>query len=315
MSSNVLDGIIGLCVGDALGVPVEFVSRNKLAEESVRNMMEYGTHNQPLGKWSDDSSLTFCLMESLCTGYNLQDIANRFVKWYEEGYWTPYGEVFDIGNATLQAISRIKRGCKPVEAGGKTEYDNGNGSLMRILPIAFYLENDNATENKFKIVNDISSITHAHSRSIIACAIYVEMAQNLMRKAELRQAYENMKKTILEYYSGHEFCTELKHFSRLLENDISTLKENDIKSSGYVVHTLEASLWCLLNSKTYSDTVLKAVNMGDDTDTTAAIVGGLAGIYYGLDAIPSEWVNSLARKEDVFKLCEKFCLKIKSKSV
>lgn len=303
MSNKVFDGIIGLCVADALGVPVEFMNRKKLVEKPVTNMIGYGTHNQPLGTWSDDSSLTFCLMESLYNGYNLQDIAISFVRWYKEGYWTPYGEVFDIGNATLQAISRIKRGSIPVEAGGKTEYDNGNGSLMRILPLSFYLLDKNDVAERFKTVKEVSSITHAHLRSIMACFFYVELAISLIKGKSIDESLDVTIHTFNSFYSNNH---ERTHFQRILDKKIAQLPDKDIYSSGYVIHSLEASLWCIYNSKSYEDAVLKAVNLGEDTDTTAAITGGLAGIIYGQESIPLKWVNSLARKDDIFKLCERF---------
>lgn len=178
---KIVEGMLGLCIGDALGVPVEFSSREKLKQSPVVDLIGFGTFDQPVGTWSDDSSLVFCLAESLCEGYNLQDIADKFVRWYEEGYWTAHGEVFDIGNSTLQAIDRIKRGSKPECAGGKTSYDNGNGSLMRILPLAFYLLRTDNIAERFSIIKDVSSITHAHLRSIMACFFYIELALELLK--------------------------------------------------------------------------------------------------------------------------------------
>jgi len=168
---NILEGLLGLCVGDALGVPVEFSTRDKLRLCPVVDMKGFGTHNQPPGTWSDDSALVFCLTESLCEGYNLQDIADRFVRWYEEGYWAAHEEAFDIGNSTLKAIDRIKQGVRPECAGGKTERDNGNGSLMRILPLAFYLLRTDDITERFNIIRDVSSITHAHLRVSVKYAI------------------------------------------------------------------------------------------------------------------------------------------------
>jgi ADP-ribosyl-[dinitrogen reductase] hydrolase len=127
--------LLGLAVGDALGVPVEFKSRHTLSAVPVTEMIGFGTHSQPPGTWSDDSALAFCLAESLCKGYDLNDLARRFVNWCEWGYWAARNaEVFDIGNATRLAIRRLDLGISPVEAGGREEHSNGNGSLMRILP-------------------------------------------------------------------------------------------------------------------------------------------------------------------------------------
>ncbi|MBN1412292.1 MAG: ADP-ribosylglycohydrolase family protein [Spirochaetales bacterium] len=303
MSKNkILDGLFGLCVGDALGVPVEFKSREYLKGNPVKGMSGYGTHNQPPGTWSDDSSLAFCLADSLCNGYDLNDVADKSAAWYYNNLWTPYGEVFDIGNATRDAIERLKHDRDaPRDAGGRSEYSNGNGSLMRILPVAFMLK-DKTIGQRVRMVSDVSSITHGHLRSVIACVIYIETALNILSGLDLKDACQKMKKPVIDFYSGEK---ELSHFSRILQNDISAYPENGIKSSGYVVHTLEASLWCLLTSRSYGETVLKAVNLGEDTDTTGAVAGGLAGLYYGMEGIPPEWVEPIARKDDIVELAER----------
>ncbi|WP_306783611.1 O-acetyl-ADP-ribose deacetylase [Flavobacterium poyangense] len=166
---RIKSGLFGIAVGDALGVPVEFESRDYLKENPVSEMMGYGTHSQPIGTWSDDSSLAFCLAESLCKGYDLSDIAKNFVKWYGGELWTPHGKVFDIGIATRSAIHNIGRGHSPELCGGFEEKDNGNGSLMRILPLVFYLQKENDIEVIYKKVKEVSSITHAHFRSVFAC--------------------------------------------------------------------------------------------------------------------------------------------------
>ena len=155
LAKNIL---LGLAVGDALGVPAEFKSRETLKKNPVTEMTGYGTHNQPPGTWSDDSSLAFCLAESLCEGYNLKDIADRFIKWHDEAYWTPYGEVFDVGIATRKAIQRLKEGIDPGQAGGNTEYDNGNGSLMRIMPLLVLTDYSTTTE-AYRLTEEVSSIT------------------------------------------------------------------------------------------------------------------------------------------------------------
>ncbi len=311
MAKNiVLDGLFGLCVADALGVPVEFVSREKLKKNPVRDMIGFGAYNQPPGTWSDDSSLAFCLAESLCKGYNLSDIAQMFCKFLYNSHWTPWGKVFDAGVITRIAISNLQKGVNPVLAGGRSEKDNGNGSLMRILPIVFHVK-DLSNEDKFRIVAQVSSLTHGHLRSIIACAIYIEFAINLLKGQDREEAYENMKDTVLDFYKTEE--KELENFSRILKDDIASFSEEEIYSTGYVVDTLEAALWCFLNTKTYKEAVLTAVNLGNDTDTVAAVTGGLAGIYCGFEKIPKKWVKQIARKEDIIKLAEELNKKFKGK--
>ena len=301
---RVIGGLVGVCVGDALGVPVEFVSRDKLRLNPIKDMVGYGTHNQPPGTWSDDSSLTLCLAESLCKGFDIHDIANKFIKWLYEGYWTPYGETFDIGNTTYIAISRLKSGVNPLDAGPKDEFSNGNGSLMRILPLSFYLEKMKK-EEQFEITHKVSRITHGHLRSQMACGIYIQIAINLLKEDPPEIAYKKAKEISLDYYSREPYVYELKHFDRILKSDIRKLSINSIKSTGYVIDTLEASLWSFLNSKTFKDAVLTAVNLGGDTDTIGAVTGGLAGIYYGYSAIPKDWVKKIAKVDEIIELSER----------
>jgi len=253
--NKVLGGLFGLCVGDALGVPFESCPREELKRNPVTTMVGYGVHNQPAGTWSDDSSLAFCLADSLCQGFNLDDIAHKFCKWLYEAYWTPYGRTFGVGNTTRQAISRLRKGVKPDEAGGKSEYSNGNGSLMRILPLAYYLENAEIPK-RFEIIHRVSSITHAHLRSQMACGIYIQLAINLLKGNTPESAYANMKAIILDFYQKEPYYLELDNFSRILQSDISKLTEQEIRSSGYVIDTLEASLWCFLNSNSYAEAIL-----------------------------------------------------------
>jgi ADP-ribosylglycohydrolase len=309
-SNKVLDGLFGLCVGDALGVPVEFTSRDSLKEHPVNDMIGYGIYNQPPGTWSDDSSLAFCLAESLCQGFDLHDIANKFCLWLDEAYWTPYDMVFDVGIATRKAISRLKHGMNPTKAGGKDEYSNGNGSLMRILPLAYYVEHIQDLDQKFRIIHNVSAVTHAHPRAQMACSMYIQIALNLLHGDPPKHAYKKMQATIENYYMHKPYIQELSYFSGILKEDISEYSEDEILSSGYVIHTLEASLWCLLNNTSYKDTVLAAVNLGDDTDTTGAVAGGLAGIHYGFENIPSAWVDQIARKEDIIELANRLYARI-----
>lgn len=305
-SKIVHNALFGLAVGDALGVPVEFKSRAYLTQNPVEDMKGYGTHNQPTGTWSDDSSLTFCLAESLSYGYDLQDISQKFLKWYNGNIWTPHGEVFDIGIATGKAIREIAKGVDPVLCGGSGETDNGNGSLMRILPLLFYLQGKNDLQYIFQLVKEVSSITHAHFRSVFACFIYIIYGVELLEGNDKDQAYHNMKFKLKDFIAQNNFeSKEINLFNRILIDDISTVTENEIYCSGYVLHSLEASLWCILTTKSYEDAVLKAVNLGDDTDTTAAIAGGLAGLVYGFEAIPEKWISMLVRKGDIENLCNK----------
>ena len=301
-SKNIL---IGSAVGDALGVPVEFKSRQYLQQNPVTDMMGYGTYNMPPGTFSDDSSMMFCLAESLCNGYNVNDIAEKFQMWMHEGYWTADGEVFDVGIATRKAINRLRVVKHPTEAGSTAERDNGNGSLMRILPLAVYAK-DLSIDERCEIVKQVSSITHAHSRSVLACIYYIEFALNILEAETIEEAYLNTNFWLRIYLEENtEYQTESIYFERILNGSLLELSENEIKSSGYVIDSLEAAIWCLLHSNSYEECILKAVNLGEDTDTIACIAGGIAGVFYDVKTIPEHWINQLARKEDILNLANR----------
>lgn len=304
------DALFGLAVGDALGVPIEFESREAIRQNPVTDLTGYGTYNLPPGTWSDDSSLTFCLTEALSCDFDLHTVANNFVKWLYQNYWTPHRHVFDVGISTRQAINRLSTGTRPDLAGGFDEDENGNGSLMRILPLVFYIR-DKGIHERYQITKSVSSITHGHIRSVIACFYYLEFARQLLSKENKFSIYKNLKTSISEYLHSLSINPkEIILFDRLLEGDIQELPEEKIDSSGYVVHTLEACIWCLLTTNSYKEAVIKAVNLGEDTDTTGAVTGGIAGLLYGFDKIPPTWVTQIARREDIDDLAKRLTAKL-----
>ena len=296
---QIKSALFGVAVGDALGVPVEFKSRQELSQNPVTTMIGYGTHNHPPGTWSDDSSLTFCLAEGLTNDFCLDEIGQNFVKWYNENYWTPNSEVFDIGGTTKQAILRIANGENPELAGSSKETDNGNGSLMRILPLLFYLYNK-PINVRFEITRKVSSITHRHIRSIIACFYYLEFAMQIIEGRDKFDIYSNLQTLVLNHLTNLSINpAEISLFDRLLKSSIYELDAEQIYSTGYVLHTLEASIWCLMTTSNFKEAVLKAVNLGYDTDTTGAVTGGLAGLLYGFENIPEEWVLQIAKHHEI----------------
>ena len=253
------DAIYGLAVGDALGVPYEFLLRGSFRCEG---MAAYGSHQQPKGTWSDDTSLTLATCASIKeTGcIDIDDIRRRFTAWYDSGEYAIDRFVFDVGGTTARAI---------LSGVGETgERSNGNGSLMRIAPLAY-------TDAVDDDVRAVSAITHGHTISTDACVSYVHLLRSL----------RNDPQTVL---------SELR--------EAETASSDEIRSGGYVVDTYRAALWCLATTGSYRDCVLLAVNLGDDTDTTAAVAGALAGEYYGFDAIPSEWIEAL-RGIDIIEEC------------
>lgn len=306
---KILGGLWGAIVGDALGVPVEFQSRAERKKDPVTGMRKGGTFNLPAGSWSDDSSLMLCTVEGLLGGLDTGNISRLFVRWLKDGYWTPFGYAFDVGHTTAKAIKMMDSGIEPELAGGNEERDNGNGSLMRILPVGICYAELPVTE-LLANVHKVSSLTHRHLRSQMACGFYCLMTSQLLNRATPQDAYLYAVKQFKEHYAKCPYAYEFTHFERILSGAVGSLPEGKIKSSGYVIYTLEASIWCLLNSHTFTEAVLKAVNLGDDTDTTGIVTGGLAGIYYGFEAIPKEWIDVIARKDDIAKLYEKYMLHI-----
>ena len=266
--------VYGAAVGDALGVPYEFRSRDTF--ECV-DMVGHGSHDMPAGTFSDDTSMLLATCDSIRAkhgGIDCDDMRKRFGDWLYRSRYTPDGVVFDVGNTVSTALAEGE-GC-----GG--ERSNGNGSLMRIIPLAFTYATDEDIEN-------VSAITHAHALSKRSCVAFVRIARDLMAGKKVEDAIRDV------------FADEA---DPLLANlsDIYAWKREDVESSGYVLHTLGASLWCLANAKSYAECVLVAVNLGSDTDTTACVAGALAGIVYGMEGIPKEWLETL-RGKDVIERC------------
>lgn len=281
----------GHLVGDAMGVPYEFRDPTEIA--AVR-WGETGTHHQPPGTWSDDGALMLALLDSLRTvGFDVEDQGRRALRWRQEGAYTP-GGVFDIGSATSTALSRIARGVPASEAGGTTEGANGNGSLMRILPIALVGRDEDDTI-LIAQASAASALTHAHPRSRITCAVYVLLARNLLRGEEDRQAALTAAIQSVE--------DQLPEESKA---DFTLLKEYANRSgSGYVVDCFWSAWDAFAGASTYDDTIERAIRCGKDTDTTACVAGGLAGVYWGLGSIPAEWRAGMRGQDIVAPLVKR----------
>ncbi len=297
-------GIFGFCIGDMLGVPVEFSTRKERDDDEVKELRAYGTYHQPFGVWSDDTSLMLCFIDAFNNGFSMNKLAENFVSYYREGKFTPNGEMFDIGISTQNAIEKIIQGVEPVKCGGITEKDNGNGSLMRILPLA-YLRKKYNVDQTMKLMEDVSSLTHAHSRSKFACILYAELASQLILGKEKMEAYEETIEFINKK-CNEVYASEFKNFENILNKNIINFRREEIKSTGYVVDTLEAVFWLFFNKNSYEEMVFGAVNLGGDTDTIAAIVGGIAGIYYGFNSIPDRWVQNVERKNEIKEMISCF---------
>ncbi|MCM8542627.1 MAG: ADP-ribosylglycohydrolase family protein [Lentisphaeraceae bacterium] len=294
----------GSIVGDALGVPHEFKMREELEESPVVSMEEYGTHNQPKGTWSDDSSLILCSLISLSkNGLDFTKLMELFVDWLENSFCTPHGEVFDIGDSTMEAILTFRRGGEALFCGGDQVWQNGNGSLMRMLPVSIFLK-DFSSEHVIEKSLECSSLTHRHSRSQVSCGFYSILVKYLLKGLAFEKAYDRT----LGIIKSHIPVNEMKEFSRVLDKSI--LNGERISSTGYVIHSLEASLYCISSTKSFKGAVLKAVNLGFDTDTTAAITGSLAGIIYGYAEIPEDWLRVIVRREFIENTIDQFILSL-----
>ena len=223
-----LGGLWGAVVGDALGVPVEFRSRADVQRNPVTGLREHGTHNQPQGTWSDDSSLMLCTVDSLVRHqFDTKDMAERFVDWYQGNLWTPWGKVFDIGGATSRALRQIEQGVPAEQAGGTDESSNGNGSLMRILPIALRFSSE-PPERLLELASRASAITHRHPRSQIACGFYCLLAAELLRGQSIEAAHQSAIQTVRPLFRSKPLDGEKRHFDAALAPDLATMPEQKI---------------------------------------------------------------------------------------
>ena len=311
-ASRMLGGLWGSVVGDALGVPVEFRHRAVIAEDPITDLRGYGTYNQPPGTWSDDTSLMLCTLYSLLAAdFDSADMGRRFVNFLDAAYMTPRGLVFDVGIATASAIERLRAGVAAEDAGGTEENSNGNGSLMRILPVG--LRFAGATGGALvDYAHRASAITHRHPRAQIACGYFCLLVRALLAGLSPLEAYRSANQIARGDYANPPFHAELPAYERVLHGHIHELPESEIHSSGYVVHTLEASLWCLLTTQGYEQAVLRAVNLGDDADTVGCVTGALAGLAYGLDAVPARWRDKMARRDELADFFQRFVARVLS---
>ena len=264
--SGLRDAVYGAAIGDALGVPYEFKARGTF---TCTGMASGGAHGKPAGTFSDDTSMMLATCDSVreCGRIDVDDMRNRFCDWLYRSAYTTDGDVFDVGGTVARALAN---GC-----GCSGERSNGNGSLMRIAPLAYI----DATDDE---VRAVSAITHAHATSTEACVEMVHVLRKLVAGMAIREATAGVM------IGDRTFDP--------------SVPESEVHSGGYVLATLEAALWCLTNTDGYAECVLRAVNLGSDSDTTACVAGALAGATYGYEAIPQEWLDTLCGK-DVIEAC------------
>ena len=299
--------IYGFIVGDALGVPVEFIDRKKLIDNPVVDMIEYGTHNVPKGSWSDDTAMMLATMDAFkefdnnVIDYSM--IMDNFLLWIDHGKYSSTDKGWGIGRGTLLCVAAYHRGIPLSECGENDFKKNGNGSLMRILPMVLYCHyNDLNDKQTLEVIKKTSQLTHAHEINVVACFLYTRFFREVLDTKDINQSYEYMKRTPISFDSKDS----KEVFHRILESDIGSYPVDEIQSSGYVIHTLEAVLWVLLNSENKKNALLKAVNLGQDTDTIAALVGAVAAVIYGIEDIPRDWLLNIRKRDLLETILQEF---------
>ncbi|MEN8242455.1 MAG: ADP-ribosylglycohydrolase family protein [Chloroflexota bacterium] len=288
-SSRYLGCLLGLACGDAVGTTVEFKPRGSF--EEIVDMTGGGPFGLQPGEWTDDTSLALCLAESLTEmgGFDPADQALRYLKWYREGYLSSTGACFDIGNTTKDAIQRFERTGKP-NSGSTHPQNSGNGSIMRLAPVPMYYSPD--LDQVIEFSGKSSLTTHGAQEAVDGCKLYgLIIAHALQGKSKETVLFE-----IKEYIQIGELSPKIAAIAR---GEYRDKNRDEIRGSGYVVASLEAALWCFYHTNSFEEAVLTAVNLGEDTDTTGAVVGQVAGAYYGVEAIPAGWLEKLKYREKI----------------
>lgn len=288
-AERIAGGLYGLLVGDALGVPYEFHDpRNLPSADQIELDPPPGFRRShpgtPIGTWSDDGAHALCLLASLlhCGGVDVEDLGRRLVNWWHHGYLTPDGRAFDIGNQTSDALSALERGVPAERAGGTHERDNGNGGLMRVLPLALWHHGDDAA-----LVRDACRqglVTHGHPRSQVCCALYCVWARRTLAGDPVDVGW-------------HDAIATVRALGVFPDELAAVLAFATPRGTGYVVDALHSARTAV-DAGPYEVAVRRAIGFGLDTDTTACIAGGIAGIRDGLHGIPVRWRTAL-RGHDV----------------
>ena len=304
-NNQYLGAIIGHAVGDAMGFPTEFSKREELLQNPVIEMIDSPDVGQPAGSWSDDTAMEIATIDSFIQKkyFDYKDIMDKWVKWISKSEYTPTGVAFDIGRTCLKAIKKYCNGTAPLQCGSTSINENGNGSLMRILPVALYAYSKKLDDTSIhKLTNEVSSLTHAHEVSRLGCYIYVQFIINLLKGKTKQEAYKHIQD--LDYRSFR--MDSIHHYARILNEQIEFQILDNIKSTGYIVDTLVSAMWIFMNAQHYKEAIIASTNIGGDTDTIGAIVGSMAGIYYGFEDIPSSWLDKLQRKDYLMELVDRF---------
>jgi len=302
-TDRIRGGLLGLLVGDALGVPYEFHPAQQLPGKELLEMVPPPTflrahQGVPPGTWSDDGAQALVLLESLARNqrFVLRDFAEGLLRWREEGFLAVDGRVFDIGVQTVHALDRLKSGIPPEVSGGAAEMDNGNGSLMRVLPLALWYRGPDIDVARAALRQSLP--THAHPRAQIACIHLCLWARLIYAVHDAEEAWD-LAAVVLP-----EVCDALSLPADEVALVLDPANGARISGSGYVVDTLWSARASLARGDCYEAVVKEAIALGNDTDTTAAVAGGLAGILYGAESIPARWLETLRGRELVAPMLE-----------
>lgn len=305
MKNNILGTFIGSVVGDALGAPLEFYRRDKL---NITDMTTGGILNLRLGEWTDDTSMSICLAESLIQNdFDLEDQMKKYILWYKEGKYCTREECFDIGNATRFALEDYIQNGNYISQ-NLSSLSSGNGSIMRLSPISIIYNSNENSEGFLNLINfsrKSSITTHPNKTCQDACALLSLITNRALqgyKKEEIFDINFDLLKKLS--FSDSKVIDIAINSKNILEKE-----RNDISSSGYVIHSLEAAIWCFLKTDNFDDSVLRAANLGDDADTVASITGQISGAYYGLNSINPNWIDNLYHKDYIINLSEKLFLK------
>lgn len=290
--------LLGLAVGDAVGTTLEFKPPGSFTP--IDDMVGGGPFRLKPGQWTDDTSMALCLAASLAEkqGFDPHDQMERYVRWWQQGYMSSTGRCFDIGVTVSEALRRFMTTGDPL-AGSTDPNKAGNGSIMRLAPIPlFYL---NQPEIALEQSGQSSRTTHGAQTAVDACRYLAGLlvgAINGVSKEELLSPYYSPAP---DYWKTHPLHPEI---AAIAAGSYKTKNPPLIKGTGYVVASLEAALWAFYHADTFRAGCLKAVNLGDDADTTGAVYGQLAGAFYGAEGIPAEWLERLAHREMIEQLIE-----------
>lgn len=277
--------LLGLACGDAVGTTVEFQPRDSFTP--VTDMVGGGPFSLKPGQWTDDTSMALCLAESLLQkrGFDAADQMGRYLNWWHWGYLSSTGDCFDIGFTVRGALERYQSHGDPF-AGDTAPDTAGNGSLMRLAPVVLFFYPDRKRIRDFAALS--SRTTHGAMEAVECCQVLAEVIGNALTGAS--------KADVLHVAS--EQLTEAKVIA-LAKGAYQAKARSEVSGTGYSVASLEAALWCFHQTDSFTDAVLAATNLGDDADTTAAIVGQVAGAFYGVQAIPSHWLQKLWMRQEI----------------